>query len=214
MHSSENCFIYFIKIHLLAVYLVFILFLEHGYRPFLNISHLKLPTMKTLENCKKTVLTLIGLLVAIVIYAQDRPSPAATASGEINGATITVNYSSPAVKDRVIWGGLVPYDKVWRAGANEATTFETSKAIKVEGKDLPAGKYGFFTIPGQGEWTIIFNTVSDQWGSSSYDQSKDALRVNVKPVKIDQMNERLSYVVSDNSVALRWEKLEVPVSIK
>lgn len=170
--------------------------------------------MKTSENHKKALLTLIGVFLSAVIIAQDRPSPAATATGEINGAAITINYSSPAVKDRVIWGGLVPYDKVWRAGANEATTFETNKGIKVEGKDLPAGKYGLFAIPGQSEWTIIFNNVPDQWGAFEYDKSKDALQVKVKPVKSDQMKERMIFTVTDNGFALSWEKLEVPVSIK
>ena len=117
--------------------------------------------MKTSEIHKVVCTTLFGVLFSAAVIAQDRPSPAATATGEINGAAITINYSSPGVKGRVIWGGLVPFDKVWRAGANEATTFETSKDIKVEGKNLPAGKYGFFAIPGQTEWTIIFNKVPE-----------------------------------------------------
>ncbi len=170
--------------------------------------------MKKSKVTSKSFITLIGVLLSAMSIAQDRPSPAAMVTGEINGATITINYSSPGVKDRTIWGGLVPYEKVWRAGANEATTFETSKDIKVEGKTLPAGKYAFFTIPGKSEWTIIFNNVPDQWGAFNYDESKDALRVTVKPVKSDEMMERLVYVIADNSVALVWENLEVPISIQ
>ena len=91
-------------------------------------------------------LTMAAMFLSSAIWAQgdkaNRPSPPATATGKVNGATITINYSSPGVKGRQIWGSLVPYDKVWRAGANEATLFETDKDIKVEGKSLPAGKYG------------------------------------------------------------------------
>lgn len=170
--------------------------------------------MKTSKNQKKAFLTFLGALLSAAIIAQDRPSPASTATGEINGTTVTINYSSPGVKGRVIWGGLVPYDKVWRAGANEATTFEFSDNVVVEGEDLAAGKYGFFVIPGKTEWTIIFNNVPDQWGAFNYDQGKDALRVTVSPAKSDTMNERMLYKVNDDGVSLLWENLEVPISIE
>src|SRR5690348_9678173 len=94
-----------------------------------------------------------GLLFSALANAQgdksQRPSPPATATGKIGDANITINYSSPAVKGRKIWGELVPYDKIWRAGANEATIFETDHDIKVEGKNLPAGKYSLFATPGE-----------------------------------------------------------------
>jgi len=167
------------------------------------------------------VLALAGVLMTMVAWAQgdkaSRPSPPATASGKIDGATITINYSSPSVKGRQVWdpsGNLAPYGKVWRAGANEATTFETDKAIKVEGKELPAGKYGFFAIPGDKEWTIIFNKVPNQWGAFKYDQAQDQLRVTTKPKKSAQMNERLVYDVTNKAVVLKWENVEVPIAIK
>jgi DUF2911 family protein len=171
-------------------------------------------------NC--LVLAVAGLFVSCSILAQDksnRPSPPATASGKAGGATITINYSSPAVKGRQIWGSLVPYDKVWRAGANEATIFETDKDIKVEGKALKAGKYSLYAIPGDKEWTIIFNSQTGQWGikmdgSTTEDPAKDVLRVMVKPKKSKSFNERLGYVVDKNGFSLVWENLEVPVSIK
>ncbi len=98
----------------------------------------------------RSITMLFAVCISVNAMAQDaakpKPSPAATATGKIKDATITINYSSPAVKERKIWGGLEPYDKVWRAGANDATTFETDKDIKVEGKTLPAGKYSFFLI--------------------------------------------------------------------
>lgn len=155
------------------------------------------------------------LMIAISACGQDnnRPSPPATATGKAGGANITINYSSPAVKGRKIWGELVPYNQVWRAGANEATIFSTDKDIMVEGKKLPAGKYSLFALPGENEWQIIFNSQTGQWGTQ-YDQSKDFLRVPVKPVKSSTMNERLAYVVNNNGFTLKWENLEVPVRIK
>ena len=148
-----------------------------------------------------------------------RPSPPATASGKIGSAAITITYSSPSVKGRQIWGALVPYGKAWRAGANEATLFLTDKDVKVEGKSLPAGKYSLFAIPGEKEWSIILNSETGQWGikkggDANRDPAKDVLTVIVKPKKSAGMNERLNYEVMTNSIALRWENLEVPVGIQ
>ncbi len=163
------------------------------------------------------ILMLVILFFAANMQAQDpstRPSPPATATGKINTATITIDYGSPSVKGRVIWGDLVPYGKVWRAGANEATTFTTDKDLKVEGKLLPAGKYAFFAIPNEKEWIIIFNKTAGQWGAYKYDAAQDALRVTVKPRKSEKMQERLLYEVNENGIVLKWENLEVPVEIK
>ncbi|HEX8656691.1 MAG TPA: DUF2911 domain-containing protein [Hymenobacter sp.] len=144
----------------------------------------------------------------------DKPSPAATAKGKIGATDVTVVYSSPAVKGRTIWGSLVPYGQVWRAGANEATTVEFSKPVKVEGKALPAGKYGFFVIPTDKQWTVIFNKVADQWGAYKYDEKQDTLRVMVTPREAATMAERLVYEVTPKGLVLRWENLEAPVAVK
>lgn len=146
-------------------------------------------------------------------------SPAATAVGTINGANLTIKYSSPSVRGRKIWGGLVPYDKVWRAGANSATTLETDKDITVEGKKLPAGKYSLYAIPGEKEWTIIINSQTGQWGitrqgETTEDPAKDVLRVMVTPKKSATMNERMLYSIDKNGITLSWENLDVPVSVK
>jgi hypothetical protein len=154
------------------------------------------------------------LLVSFTACAQgNRPSPASTANGKVGDANITINYSSPSVKGRTIWGELVPYGKVWRAGANEATTFETDKAVTVEGKQLPAGKYSIFAVPGQNEWQIMFNSQTGQWGTQR-DASKDVLTVNVKPVASNSMSEQLRYDVTSNGFVLKWDRLEVPVAIR
>jgi len=166
---------------------------------------------------------LCTFLLTSLVYAQgdkaNRPSPPAKATGKIGAANITIDYSSPSVKGRKIWGELVPYGKEWRAGANEATIFETTAPIKVEGKDLPAGKYSLFAIPGEKEWTIIFNSETGQWGVkkggvANLDRSKDVLSVNVKPKKAAATNEKLAYVVEKNGFSLKWENVEVPVAVK
>ena len=178
--------------------------------------------MKKMINAK-LVLTLLALLVTTLIWSQEdkskRPSPPATATGTVNGATITIDYSSPGVKGRKIWGGLVPYDKVWRAGANEATLFTTSKDIMVEGKKLPAGKYSLYAIPGEKDWVIIFNSKTGQWGvkddeSTTEEPANDVLRVTVKPEKSSAFNERMKFVINGKGFALEWENLRVPVSVK
>ncbi|HEV7331828.1 MAG TPA: DUF2911 domain-containing protein [Flavisolibacter sp.] len=153
-------------------------------------------------------------LMSFTACAQgNRASPAATATGKVGDADITINYSSPSVKGRTIWGELVPYGKVWRAGANAATTFETSKDITVEGKKLPAGKYSLFAVPGENEWKILFNSQTGQWGTQ-HDEAKDVLAVTVKPTAAASMSEQLVYDVNGNGFVLKWEKLQVPVSIK
>jgi hypothetical protein len=176
--------------------------------------------MKKIIMMRGFVLAVSGIFIASTLWAQGgRPSPAATATGKVKGATITINYSSPGVKGRKIWGELVPYDKVWRAGANEATLFATDKDLKVEGKALPAGKYSLYAIPGEKEWTIIFNSVTGQWGinrdgTTTEDPAKDVLRVTVKQVTSPEFNERLIYMVDDNGFSLYWENLKVPISAK
>lgn len=171
---------------------------------------MKISLFKTLN------LALFGMMCASVLQAQDmkeRASPPKEATGKIGDATVTINYSSPGVKGRKIWGGLVPYNQVWRAGANEATLFETDKDLTVEGNQLPAGKYSLYAIPGENEWTIIFNKQTGQWGTV-YKEDMDAFRVQAKPKKSEEMTERLAYIVNDDGFSLIWENLEVPVSIK
>src|SRR5687768_6756308 len=120
----------------------------------------------------------LGLIVvsSFDLYAQEdkskRPSPPAESIGMIGDANVAVYYSSPAVKGREIWGGLVPYGKIWRTGANEATVFQTDKNLLISGSKLPAGKYALFTIPGETGWTIVFNSEWNQWGAFKYDEAK------------------------------------------
>ena len=167
------------------------------------------------------ILALAGIFMSSAMWAQGGTpaSPPATATGKVKDANIVINYSSPGVKGRKIWGELVPYDKVWRAGANQATLFAVDKDVKVEGKALAAGKYSLYAIPGEKEWTIIFNSATGQWGinrdgSTTEDPAKDVLRIKVKAKKSKEFTERLAYGVGDKGFSLTWENLEVPVSIK
>jgi hypothetical protein len=161
-----------------------------------------------MKNMKITKTVLAFALMAFVsfgAFAQEKPSPAKTAEGMVGDAKVTISYSSPAVKGRTVWGGLVPMGEVWRAGANEATTFTTSKEIMVEGKKLAAGTYGFFIIPGETGSTLIFNKVAKQWGSMNYDAKEDALRVSVPSQQTSTMEERLVYEVMPTGFEIRWE---------
>ena len=172
-----------------------------------------------MKNTIKSISMLFAAtLISIGAFAQDaKPvaSPAATTTGKIKAATITIKYGSPAVKGRAIWGGLEKYDVVWRAGANDATTFETDKDIMVEGKNLPAGKYTFFLIPrASGTWTAIFNKEPKQWGAYKYEEAKDQLRVDVKTKALKETQERLAYKIEKGGFSLDWDKISVPVAVK
>jgi hypothetical protein len=169
---------------------------------------------------KKVLLLSAIVLVTLGVKAQDdkskRPSPPAKVTETINsGAVITIDYSQPSVKGREIGKEIAPYGKVWRTGANEATTFEVSKDVKVEGKSLPAGKYGLFTIPNKEEWVIIFNKTPNQWGAYKYAEAEDALRVKVKTAKAPQFTERMTFNVDKSGkVSLLWGNEEVDFSVK
>jgi len=167
--------------------------------------------MKIRTNITLFVTIVFVLLANIMLYAQDKPrvSPSAKTTGTIVGSIVTVEYSQPSVKGRKIWGELVPYDKVWRTGANEATTFETSTEIKVDGQTLPAGKYSLFTIPSEKEWTVIFNKTAKQWGAFKYEEKEDQLRIKVKPSKAPTFVEQLTFFVEGNKVFFRWENVQV-----
>jgi hypothetical protein len=167
---------------------------------------------------KSAAMVVAAMTISVNAFGQEakKPaSPAMTATGKIKDANITIAYSSPSVKERKVWGELVPYNKVWRAGANEATTFETSKDITVQGKKLPAGKYSFFLIPKEsGTWTAVFNKEPNQWGAYKYEESKDALRVDVKTKALPATQETLVYKVTSNGFTMDWDKVSVPVEIK
>jgi tetratricopeptide (TPR) repeat protein len=145
-------------------------------------------------------------------------SQAAEVRQRIGVTDITITYHRPLVNGRKIWGALVPFGKVWRAGANENTTIEFGTPVSVEGKPLAAGKYGLHMIPNPDSWTVIFSKMAVAWGSYSYNEAEDALRVDVKPHPTSEMEEALEYEFENlkpDSVdaTLKWEKLAVPFHI-
>jgi hypothetical protein len=166
----------------------------------------------------------LAALAATAVSAQQQPltvprlSPNASISQTIGITEVTLHYSRPGINGRAIWGGLVPYNQVWRTGANENTTISFSTPVKVEGHDLAAGLYGLQTIPTADEWTIIFSKDAQLWGAFDYKQEHDALRVQVKP-RPAELQERMTFEITDLTdtsakVVLRWEKLQVPVKIE
>jgi hypothetical protein len=162
-------------------------------------------------------------LLSGVVLAQSsvldlpRQSQRATVSQRVGITDITISYHRPLINGRKVWGGLVPYGEVWRAGANENTTISFSDPVTIEGKALDGGTYGLHMIPGADEWTIILSKNSTSWGAFTYDKGEDALRVTVKP-QAAEMREALTYdfdqLKPDSTVAmLEWEKVAVPFKI-
>lgn len=167
------------------------------------------------------VAAFVLLLVHPVLAQKSGPprlSPSASVTQVVGITEIAITYARPSVKERTIWGELVPYDEVWRAGANEATTFAVTNDVTVEGKPLAAGQYSLFTIPGKDKWTIIFNKVAEQWGAYQYDAAQDALRVEVQPVPApftELHTFRIDDVTSTSArVVVHWEKLEVSFGVE
>jgi hypothetical protein len=172
-----------------------------------------------------TVLSMAGLLLATTtLFAQEkkedkskRPSPPAKVTETIaSGAVISIDYSQPAVKGRTIGKDLEPKgNAVWRTGANEATIFETSKNVKINGQDLPAGKYSLFSIAGDGQWTIIFNKTWNQWGAYDYKMAEDELRVKANAGKAAAFAEKMTFTISKSgTVTLLWGDNKVDFKVE
>lgn len=157
-------------------------------------------------------------VVAHAPETQKRASPLVKIEGTAGSVTINMQYGAPSVKGRTIWGGLEAYDKVWRTGANEATVFSIDKDAMVEGQKLAAGRYALFTIPTQGEWTVIFNKNADQWGAYDYKDTEDVLRVKVTPELEQELVEVLKFEIlakedGKADVVLTWEKLKLTFEV-
>lgn len=160
-------------------------------------------------------------LFSVEAFAQNnkvRISPKAMVKQKVGFTDVTIDFSRPGVKGRKIWGGLVPYNKVWRAGANEATTIAFSDDVKVNGNSMKAGRYGFFVLPGEDNWILIFNKIADQWGAFEYNEAEDILRIEITPEE-GYWQEWLDYTITKTSdstatVKLEWEKLKIPFEVE
>jgi DUF2911 family protein len=145
-------------------------------------------------------------------------SPKAQAMAMVGKNHIHIEYSSPSVRGRVIWGGLVPYSKVWSTGAHKATSINFPEAVTINGNELAAGKYGFFTIPGEETWTVILNKNWDMHLADDYQEAEDALRFEVTPEKLAETQEALKYTVEstgDNTgiISVAWENLKISFAV-
>lgn len=171
-----------------------------------------------MNSVKKISTLALSLLLTFALSAQDkstRPSPPDQVSSTINGTKVTIDYSQPSKKGRTIFGDLVAYGKVWRTGANESSWIEVSNDVKIEGKTLPAGKYGLFSIPGEDEWTIIFNSKWDGWGGYQYKEDNDVLRVKVRASSTDNVTEKFTIMIEDSgNVVMAWDQTKVSFGIQ
>lgn len=143
-------------------------------------------------------------------------SPHTSAMGTVGGTHVHVDYSSPGKRGRMIWGGLVAYDRVWATGAHEATSVNFSGPVRIDDRDVPAGTYALFTIPGREEWTIILNENYEQHLADDYDEARDVLRLQVRPEVLDQSVESLTYTVTPDGagagagmISMSWDSLRV-----
>lgn len=170
---------------------------------------------------KIVIASFLALATSINVQAQElpKPSPSATVIQTVGLTDISVVYSRPGVKDRHVWGELVPYGEMWRAGANKATLFSTSANINIEQQELPKGDYSLFIIPEENaQWTVVFNKETELWGAGEYKEDMDQLRVKVTPVEAKEMTERLEFHFTDvdmNSavLSLNWEKIQLNMNI-
>jgi hypothetical protein len=166
-----------------------------------------------------------GLIFATSVLAETAkvefpaPSPACTLKQHVGLTDIEIDYSRPGVKGRDIFGGLIPYGKVWRTGANQATKIIFSTPVKLNGTEIPAGTYAFLTIPDKDQWTIIINKGAEQWGAYKYDEKADVARIKATPVKINRSIETFVINIDDikddsASMNLLWDKTKVPIKVE
>lgn len=171
---------------------------------------------------KKITLTLfVAAFSMLMLNAQTapkpKPSPAAEVSAVLaNGTALSIKYSQPSLKGRTPGKEIEPMlGKIWRAGANDATVFETSKDIKVNGQSLPAGKYAFFTLQNEKGTTVIFNKTWKQWGAFQYKEADDALRIMVKQTVSTESSEKLEYTISNKGlVVLKWGTINIEFTVE
>lgn len=167
---------------------------------------------------------MLVLLIAITarpLAAQQlrlpRTSPGATLTQTVGLTDITIKYSRPGVKGRQIWGALVPYDTIWRTGANEATTISFSDDVTINGQKLAKGTYALFTIPHKDQWDVVFNSQAEQWGAFTHDKSRDILTVTAKPEKSEYrewMEFEIPEMTTDTAkIVVRWENVAVPFTV-
>lgn len=164
---------------------------------------------------KKLLIVLFALLLNNGLFAQEkRASPLVNKTDSFENIEVKINYGETSMKGREIFGNLVPYGKVWRTGANEASVIEFNKDVKLNGKLVKAGKYSLYTIPGEEKWTIILNSIWDQWGAYNYDESKDVIRFEVEAEEVEK-HEKLNITLSkEGMIQIIWEETMVEFQLE
>lgn len=166
---------------------------------------------------KSSILSAIAFAFIMLLSTnvEAQKSPRKQATGNIGAVAVEVDYGAPSVRDRVIWGELVPFGKVWRAGANENTTISFDKDVTVGGQKVPAGKYGLFIIPNKGEkWIVALSKKNDAWGSNGYSEENDLIRLKVSPKKGDKSVEQMAFKVNEKGVKFAWDKVHLLIPVK
>lgn len=170
---------------------------------------------------KFAVVFCITLFLTNSFFAQEeekpRPSPKSSVMQVVGLTEVSITYSSPGVKDRAIWGELVPYDEPWRTGANEGSVITFSKDVKINGQNLAAGSYKLFTVPGESEWEVMFNLLEKNTGNG-YKEEANILKVKTKPEE-GKFLERMAFLIENNDnknadIVLQWEKLRVVLKME
>jgi len=154
------------------------------------------------------------LILSFSCGRKEKPSPLIKIEDNIGSTSISIEYSSPKVRERKIWGELVPYNEIWRTGANDATKIKINNDVLINDSELKKGEYSLFTFPNQNKWIVIFNSVSNQWGSYDYDENMDVLRIEVIPVLSNNFFENLTFKINNDGLLFNWEYLSFNLSIK
>jgi hypothetical protein len=143
-----------------------------------------------------------------------RPSPPLVLRDTVDAIPFEVTYGAPSVRDRIVFGKLVPYGEIWRTGANEATTLSMPDTLLLENQKLAPGQYAIFTVPRKNQWDVLINAEYDQWGAYNYDPEKDVLRLQVTPEETDVHQEQMTFRLEGNKLVLHWDNLRVPISLR
>lgn len=194
----------------------------------MNISHTKSDrflniNMYAIRHFQEHFPVLFGLSILLSCFScasikdgdkSMRPSPPMADTSMVRTTQVTINYSTPGVKKRKLLGGLIPIDKVWRTGANEATVFTNDKDLLVMGQPLPKGRYSYFTKASENYWQIIFNKEWDQWGAYHYDSTKDVIRINVLPYQVEAFQERMLIKFKDEQLLFHWGNFQYMLELE
>jgi len=168
---------------------------------------------------KQILLTSLSFALALLMGSctgekKERPSPLVSDSTSISGTHLKIEFGSPSVRERNIWGGLIPFNELWRTGANEATRFTTTERVRINGMKLDSGTYALLSIPGETTWEIILNEDHEQWGTYDYDSTLDVLRLNVIPKVTSEYSEKMKFYFEQDSLKFHWVNLGFSLSLE